>query len=431
MIRTRRHPRVKALRLTALCALAGCASSTPRRPAATATTTATVSQAAQPEPARPTLTPPPPAELDALQALLARGPAVIVRNPDGGADARITMMHRARAPLATLRRTIATPAEYGTFMPILRGVEVLSTHGTRTGFRFDVAAPLFNVSALCEMRVVGERRVDVEITESETGPGASRWDFYADGPEATTVVLTTWGDPSRGHWLLRQFARRSPASIAGMNIAVDSVLVLGASRRAEILAGASLPMRPERGDAAAGDIEPPPRGAWQGITRTATVLSMLMTPEGQARQVSVSAWTPVAPDVVMARLRDIDRYTRVWGSYREVERLPPDASDPPGSVRFRSRAETPLSRLEGVQRARFEGAVAWHEGLSGDYVGETHRWDLTPDPEGGTVVTLTGGTDLTRAGFVTRALIQRDPWLVIGFAGSWKIVWLRHLLRGL
>lgn len=431
MIRTRRGPRVKAPHLVALCALAGCASNTPRRPTATPATAAATPDAATPEPSRPTLAPPPAAQLDALQALLSRGPAVIVRNPDGGADARITMMHRARAPLALLRRTIATPAEYTRFMPILRDVEVLSTHGTRTGFRFDVAAPLFNVSALCEMRVVGERRVDVEITESETGPGASRWDFFADGADATTVVLTTWGDPSRGHWLLRQFARRSPASIAGMNIAVDSVLVLGASRSAEIAAGSRLPMRPERGDAPAGELQPPPHGAWEGITREATVLSMLMTPDGSTRQVSVSAWTAVAPEVVMARLRDVEGYTRVWGSYREVERLPPDPSDPPGSVRFRSRAETPLSRLEGVQRARFEERTAWHEGVSGDYVGESHRFDLTPDPEGGTVVTLTGGTDLTRAGFVTRALISRDPWLVTGFAGSWKIVWLRHLLRGL
>lgn len=362
---------------------------------------------------------------------MERGPAVMVRNPDGGANAVITMMYRAHAPMGLMRHTIATPGEYPTFMPILRGVEVLSTHGPRTGFRFDVAAPLFNVSALCELRVVGERRVDVEITESEAGPGASRWDFFPDSENQTTVVLTTWGDPSRGHWLLRSFARRSPAAIAGMNIAVDSVLLLGASRKAEIAAGARLPMRPVRGDAPAGELLPPARGAWERITREATVVSFLMTPEGSTRQVSVAAWTAAAPAVVLARLRDVEHYTRVWGSYREVTRVPSEQGDPEGSVRFRSRAETPLSRLEGVQRLRVEGNTVWTEGVAGDYVGETQRWDLSEDPDGGTVVVLTGGADLTRAGFVTRALVERDPWLVTGFAGSWKIVWLRHLLRGL
>ena len=48
---------------------------------------------------------------------------------------------------------------------------------------------------------------------------------------------------------------------------------------------------------------------------------------------------------------------------------------------------------------------------------------------GGTVVLLTGGSDLQRAGWITRAMISMDPWLAVGFAGSWKIVWLRNFLR--
>ena len=79
---------------------------------------------------------------------------------------------------------------------------------------------------------------------------------------------------------------------------------------------------------------------------------------------------------------------------------------------------------------RFGDNVVWHEGLSGDFANNSHRWDVAADPRGGSVVMLTGGSDYNRAGWITRRLMERDPWLMAGFAGSWKIVWLRNLLRG-
>ncbi|MDB4930493.1 MAG: hypothetical protein JWM10_2977, partial [Myxococcaceae bacterium] len=371
------------------------------------------------------------AVLAALRPLLARGPAFIVRDADSGPDARITLVTQARVAAGRVRQVIATPAEYPTFMPIVRSVEILSHRESRTAFRFEVAAPLFNVHALCEMRETSERRVDVTVTQSETGPGGSRWDLFPDGDDRSIVALTTWGDPSEGHWLLRQVARRSPSAIAGMNIATDSVLALGAVRRAEIQGGRQVPMRPASGSAPSGELAPPPPGDWLGLAHEGTVLSMLLTDDGAVRQVTVAAWTPAEPAAVMTRLRDVPSYTRVWGSMREVEVLPRDASDPEGSIRFRSVVENPLSRMEGVQRARFGDNVVWHEGVSGDYVDAVHRFDVAADPRGGSVVMLTGGSDYNRAGWITRRLMERDPWLMAGFAGSWKIVWLRNLLRGM
>lgn len=418
-----------------LSLLLGCASTPRPQPAAQSGVPAADGSAPATEPATagPTTQPlqaPSAPTLAALRPLLARGPAFIVRNADGGRDARITLVTRAAVTIDRVRHVVTTPSEYPTFMPILRRVEILSQHETRTGFRFEVAAPLFNVNALCEMRQVGERRVDVIVTQSETGPGGSRWDLYPDGDGQSVVALTTWGDPSEGHWLLRQLARRSPASIAGMNIATDSVLALGAVRRAEILGGRQVPMRPAEGSVPPGELAPPPPGDWVGLARDATVLSMLLTPEGAVQQVTVAAWTQAEPAAVMARLRDVPSYTRVWGSMREVAVLPRAGDDPEGSVRFHNVVENPLSRLEGDQRARFGDNVVWHEGLSGDFAGASHRWDVVADPRGGSVVMLTGGSDYNRAGWITRRLMERDPWLLAGFAGSWKIVWLRNLLRG-
>ena len=420
---------VKAL--AALVSLSLACATTPRpRAAARTATPAVVATRPGGAPVR-LLQAPTAAVLAALRPLLVRGPAFLVRDADAGPEARITLVTLAHASAEDVHRVVTTPVEYPTFMPILRSVEVLSHRENRTAFRFAVAAPLFNVNALCEMREIGERRVDVIVTQSETGPGGSRWDFLPDGDGRSVVALTTWGDPSEGHWLLRQVARRSPSAIAGMNIATDSVLALGAVRRAEIQGGLHLPMRPATGSVPPGDLAPPASGDWVGLAHEGTVLSMLLTEEGAVRQVTVAAWTPAEPAAVMARLRDVAGYTRVWGSLREVEVLSRGATDPDGSLRFRSVVENPLSRLEGEQLARFGDNVVWHEGLTGDYVGAAHRWDIVADSRGGSVVMLTGGSDYNRAGWITRRLMERDPWLMAGFAGSWKIVWLRNLLRGL
>jgi hypothetical protein len=424
---------VKAI--VALSALGGCA--TPRPGGSTGTPAVTVaareSDAPPPAPPpdeTPTLTGLSAEELAAVRPLLVRGPASVVRNPDGGRDARITLLTRTDATPEIVRRVITTPGDYATFMPILRGVDVLSQHGNRTGFRFHVAAPLFDVTALCAMRAASARRVDVDILESEIGPGASRWDLLPDG-DGTVVSLSTWGDPSQGHWLLRMVARRSPSAIAGMNISVDTVLALGAVRRAEILSGRSLPVRPAEGAVAAGELAPPEDGPWIALARDAMVVSTRMTPEGSVQQVTVATWAAASPQAVLTRLADVPSYPAVWGSVREVEVLPSAPGAPADSVRFRSVVETPLVRLEGEQRMEREGMVLRHIGLTGDFADAAHRWDVREAPGGGSYVMLTGGADTARAGGITRALMARDPWLMAGFAGSWKIVWLRNALRGM
>lgn len=376
----------------------------------------------------PTLTALTAQELDALRPLLARGPAILVRNVDGGSQARITFVTRAHAPIATVHRVISTPDEYMTFMPTLRSVEVITQHGSRTAFRFHVAAPMFEVSALSAMNVISDHRIDVAVLESETGPGGSRWDLTRDGANDTILSLTTWGDPSQGHWLLRQMARRSPTAIAGMNISADAVLALGVARRAEILTGSTAPMRPAEGAAEPGALAPPASGPWLALTREATVLSLALTPEGSVTQVTAASTIDADAAAVMERLRDVPNYARVWGSIQSTQVLDGDAAQ---GMRYRVVIDTPISHLEGEQRLRIDGATATQEGIAGDFQGSAHRWDVVAAPGGGSVVLLTGGSDYNRAGWLTRALMARDPWLMAGFAGSWKIIWLRHLVHGL
>jgi hypothetical protein len=190
-------------------------------------------------------------------------------------------------------------------------------------------------------------------------------------------------------------------------------------------------VRPAEGAVAAGELAPPEDGPWIALARDAMVVSTRMTPDGSVQQVTVATWAAASPQAVLTRLADVPSYPAVWGSVREVEVLPSAPGAPADSVRFRSVVETPLVRLEGEQRMEREGNVLRHIGLTGDFADAAHRWDVREAPGGGSYVMLTGGADTARAGGITRALMARDPWLMAGFAGSWKIVWLRNALRGM
>ncbi len=366
-------------------------------------------------------------ELEALRPLAARGAAILVRDPDSGARARVTVLVRARAPMSVMHRVISTPEQYTTFMPTITSVDILSRANRRVAFRFHVGAIVFDVSSLSALHEVSDRRVDVSIVQSEIGPGASRWDLIPDG-DGTLVALSTWGDPSRGNWLLRQVAQRSPSAIAAMNISTDVLLALASTRRAEILAGLRLPQRPVARAAPPGPLVPPPPGAWLDLARRSTIGVVSLNADGAITQCTVAGGTGATVATVLDRLDDVPHYPDIWRAIREIQPRPAV-----GAVRgFRMVVQTSLVRNEGdVDRETIRGAgtgTVWWRGRSGHFVGHEHRWDVQTAPGGGSVVMLTGGSESNRTSWITRAMLDRDSWLLPGFAASWKLIWLRPLL---
>jgi hypothetical protein len=338
---------------------------------------------------------------------------------------------RARAPLATVHRVIATPEQYRAFMPAITHVDVLSRHGGYVAFRFAVAGVVFDVTTLSALHELSERRIDVAIVQSDIGMGASRWDLVPDG-DGTLVALSTWGDPSRGNWMLQQIARRSPAAVASMNISTDLMLALGVARRAEIVSGRALPVRPPARDAAPGVLEPPPPGPWTTLARTAMVGTVSLDPAGAVTQSSIAGWTPATPEAVSRRLADVAGWTSIWRSIRALTVVAQRAT----TVRYHVVNETAMARAEGDEECTVSprpggGFFAALAGVSGDFAGQDHRWDVLPDPAGGAVVVLTGGSEWARTGWIARRLIETDPWLMPGYSVSWKLVWIHPLLSSM
>ncbi len=366
-------------------------------------------------------------EFEALRPLARRGAAVLIRDADQGSRARITVVVRTRAPLATVRGVVSNPEQYTRFMPTLTGVEILSRRGAHTGFRFHVEAILFDVITTSALHVVNDRRVDVAIIQSDIGPGTSRWDLLEDG-EGTLVALTTRGDPSQGNWLLRQVAARSPNAIAGMNISADTILALGVARHSDILAGRQAPERPAQREAPPGPLEPPPPGPWMDLTRTVAIGSVTLDGDGVFRQSTMALYSPRSADDLCAHLERVEGYPSIWHSMRDFRIVSRDAT----RVRYSSVVQSPLAQTRGEEerevRAGPLGPIVTWRGVSGDHVGYDHRWDLVRVPSGGTVVMLTGGSEFNRTGGITAAMMGRDVWLTPGYATSWKLIWMRPLL---
>jgi hypothetical protein len=143
---------------------------------------------------------------------------------------------------------------------------------------------------------------------------------------------------------------------------------------------------------------------------------------------TVAMWVGAAPDAVRDRLFDVAHYPGYWPDMRSVV-LQSDAGN---TRRFRSVFDSVLTHTEGDQEIMVgsgaSGPVITWRGLSGDYAGATHRWDLVPADGGGTVVLLTGGPETNGAGLVLRSAVQMANAIVPGYSVAWKAMTIRSFV---
>jgi ribosome-associated toxin RatA of RatAB toxin-antitoxin module len=372
------------------------------------------------------------AELVALRPVAERGAAGLVDYPDAGPGARITVAVPVAAPLAQVRHALLDAERWPEYMPALRSVALLSRRGRRAAFRFEVAASLLDVTATTSLVEVGERRVDFSVLESDFGVAAARWDLLDDGPGRTLLVITTWSDPSQGHWLLRQASRANLTSIAGMNVAVDLVLALSVARRAMSLAGVAMPARPARTSAPPDELAPPAAGPWFDLAsgpRRYYVYSFALAPDGAVAQATVMHQTWGRADVLQSRIDDVARYRDVVPGVRASE---PAGDATEDTARAQLTLSSPFDSADGVMaRRRVAPGVVTLEGESGSLAPVRWRWDVIRDAQRGTIVELTSAVNESLASTIVRAAAGREPYLHAGLAALRELVWLRYMLAGL
>jgi hypothetical protein len=383
---------------------------------------------AQQAPVRADLRPIDPGELDALRPLIPRGAVIVVRSLYGDATPCCTVYVRAHAPLELVRRAIATPEEYPSFMPALSGVDVLSRRGSRVAFRFQAHAAVFDVSADAMLHVVNDRRIDVSIAQSDIGVSSSRWELFADGPQDTIVAFTVWSDPSQGSWAIRQFTGDSSWGSATANIPVATALALGVRRRAEALAGHPQPIRPAQVAVAPHVLTPPAAGPWLDLTRATNIAVLTLTPDGSLEQITVAgAAANRGPEAMVRRLMTPEQYGVGMPWMRDATVLSRETN----TVQFRLRLGAPLASSQGVIRGHVEpgGLTVQFVGESGAFTGELHRWDFVPY-RSGTYEMYTAGADERHAPWPQRSFLGLDAWGAAGVLAYWDVVTIRSAFTG-
>lgn len=371
--------------------------------------------------------PPPPDALTALAPLAARGAAALVYFPDGGPQARTSLVTIVDAPLSAVRGAIVDAERWPEFMPPLRAVTALGRHGRRAAYRFEVPASLLDVNATVSLTEVGPRRVDFAVGESELGPAGARWDLRPMPDGRTMLVLTSWSDPQQGHWLLRQ-ASRNPSFTAGMNVAVDLALTLAVSRRACTLSGHPTPARPPRSDVASGPLAPPPAGPWLDLNLRYYVLAFQTDAEGAVTQVTATGQTWGPAEELRARLEDVGAWSRHVPGVRETA-WEGDGAGPSPSARISLRSSFDQADGTVVRTVGPDGAILV-EGR-GELEGVAWRWDLHRDARYGTIVSLTGGVEPRIGALLARVATSREPFLIPGIAAMRRLVWVRYMLNGI
>lgn len=367
-------------------------------------------------------------DLRLLRPLAARGAVGIVHHPDDGPGARVTVVVAVNAPLATVHRVIAEASEWPAFVPAMRSVELLSRAGRRAAYRFGSTGPMLDVNATCAISEVSDRRIDFAVQQSDFGPAGARWDLVEESPTSTLVAVTTWSDPSQGHWLLRQAAASNPSATAGMNLAVDTSLALAVARRATSLSGVALSARPARMVAPVSDPTPLPLGPWVELTRRVYVVVFSLAPDGALAQINVAGQAGTSPEAVMRRVDDVAGYPSHVPGVRSAVREGGTELAP----RFRVTVGGSWDSASGAVVREHEGdRSVTVRGLDGDLADSRWRWDLSPDPGGATLVQLSGGADRELGSLFTRVAASREPYLLGGISALRRLVWLRYMLNGL
>lgn len=383
-------------------------------------------QSGHPAPvAAPTIAPIDRAELDAIRPLLARGPVIIPRAVDQHANSRPTIYVRVQAPLAVVHRVVRSPEEYRQFVPALGSVELQGRTGRRTAFRFHATAAIFDVTADVRVNVVSDRRVDVDVTRSDFGPAGTRWEFFAENANTTVVALTVWCDPAQATWAIRQFANSSAYSASSANITAETVLGLAVKRRAEILAGLNLPVRPASATNPAPQLAGPAFGTWTTALRDGLdVVSIELDPNGAMRSLSVARRVGATEDIVRRRLMEAQYWNQYWLWLQNVRVLQQSAD----RVRISTTLGNPLAAGSGEIEARLDPSrqTVWIEGRTGELARDRQRWDFQAAAGGGTIVMYTGYSEEAHAAWFHRILMDRDVWAVAGLTGYWKVVMINY-----
>ncbi len=359
----------------------------------------------------------------ALDPLAARGAAIWIDDLDAGASAKTTVLCRMPASVAQVRQVIASPQLYPEFLSVVRDVVIDSSRGTQTGFHFRAVASIFELNVAAAMRSAGPRRVDVNIVRSDFGPGAARWELFEAGPDSTLVACSTWGDPSQGHWLFRQVARRGNASIALMTTAVNLLLSLSLQKRVSTLVS-----RPIVAEDRSNEPLTPISAALRSALPTGVLGSVTLSPQGTLLQSSTSYMVNVSLARVEQALRNVAQYGTIWRAMRNVRVLGTDADQ---SIRFASELESSLARSAGSRRLTItrtdQTLTAQWVGIGGDELGHSLRWDAVAQGPSQVVLMATIGDESSRIGFPFRRTIDGEPALRSGLALGLASVWARSL----
>ncbi|MDP3279311.1 MAG: SRPBCC family protein [Deltaproteobacteria bacterium] len=362
-----------------------------------------------------------PAVRAALQSHARGGAVVLWPDLDAGANGTCTVLTHVPAPIAQVRAIIASPEHYPEFIGIVRDVRVDSRRGPFTGFQFRASAGIFDIRTLASLRSVGARRVDIAIVQSDLGPGAMRWDLYED-QGGTLVSCTSRGDPSQGHWLLRQIAGRARSSITIMTGAVAILFSLALVRRAS----------------ARGVVSPIPAVPVQALADLQThvpvggaLASVRLNARGEITDVGALLVTTGTVDQAAGWLNEPLRYGQVFRSFRNVQIVSQD----PRGTQFSASIETVMGRTSGTRllTTRRENGTyhARWEGTAGDELQHHLEWRVSAvDPQRVAIAAFVGD-EVNRIGFPLRGTLERELGLRAGLSVGLAIIWARALVNRL
>ena len=344
-----------------------------------------------------------------LAPLLARGELALLQAPSGGVE-QVVVFGILDGPPERVFDVLMDVEHYPEFLKTVAETKVVRRGKEMLVYTWKLDVPLLSFAGTRMQRGRSPSLVEVRSPDGNFRGSAERWELLPiDGGKRTVAAFYRTLDVSTGGLVIEALAKLEPSFGQALAVATTYVHLKGmqdrvANRKPPTPAPRTGPVPPLQRLALA-DGEP-------DLTRLRPLLelgelALIESHDDEAlKQVSMLAVVNAPRERVAAVVKAADKYPEFMRNFAE-QKTTPLAN---GTFQLEWELEVPFANLNGksIMSLEPDGSIEILN-TEGDIPRARFRWELIADGPARTVAAQYAYTDIRKASFFTKLLIERQP----------------------
>jgi hypothetical protein len=362
-----------------------------------------------------------------LAPLMERGPIALIEFAKADSLPEVLVAAYADAPADLVAKVIANPRDYPKFMRTLDHVDVLSSNGTQTSYKWSWQTGVLFLEGENRMTAFPPppghpelgHRIAVHSERGALGEGRLMWRVFPVSEKRSMVMLAMRVDMRDANFVMRQLDAAARSINRSVNLALCYVMLLGTTREAEKRAGTPVAEKTV--------VFGPPKielAKYKKLLGRADLLLMEFTPKSLG-QLTVIGRTGLPADKLRKVMTEPETFGKalVPGSYTRVTKREGDIKT------FEWGINLPLIGTSGTMQMSEHENTLHIDATEGSLNGGKWRF-MTPTLSSGEAVVVGYAVfDITRTTWLIEKIASLDPVMGHGLAAASQVMVLRALRR--